>query len=239
MREDEKDIISAQGQRPGIDALIRKRPRMSMGIPKGHLRVAIYIAIAMMVLIEALGFMMRGSGVEGIKYPDKLDKKSLARKNKSITESIAYQAPDGIYVLVDTGRNRLYLMNGKRLAREAVVSCGSGNILDDPNGKKSWVFDTPRGEFRILSKVENPVWVKPDWAFIEEGESLPKRYNERLDPGAMGDYALGLGDGYFIHGTLYKTLLGRNVTHGCVRVGDDDLEAVFKAVSIGTKVIIF
>ena len=38
----------------------------------------------------------------------------------------------------------------------------------------------------------------------------------------MGDYALGIGSGYFIHGTLYKRLLGRNVSHGCVRLGDED-----------------
>jgi len=53
------------------------------------------------------------------------------------------------------------------------------------------------------------------------------------------DYAFHLGDGYMIHGTLYTRLLGRNVTHGCVRVGDADLEELYKTVSIGTKVIIF
>jgi L,D-transpeptidase YbiS len=55
----------------------------------------------------------------------------------------------------------------------------------------------------------------------------------------MGEYAIGLGDGYFIHGTLYTRLLGRNVTHGCVRVGDQDLKAVFHALSMGARVILF
>ena len=62
---------------------------------------------------------------------------------------------------------------------------------------------------------------------------------ERIEAGTLGDYALGFGDGYFIHGTLYTRLLGRNVTHGCVRVGDEDLKAVFRAVSIGTKIYIY
>ena len=58
---------------------------------------------------------------------------------------------------------------------------------------------------------------------------------DRIEAGTLGDYALGFGHGYFIHGTLYTRLLGRNVTHGCVRVGDEDLKDVFKAVPIGRE----
>jgi L,D-transpeptidase YbiS len=42
-----------------------------------------------------------------------------------------------------------------------------------------------------------------------------------------------------IHGTIYKRFLGMNVTHGCVRLGDDDLEAVYKNLQIGSKVYIY
>ena len=55
----------------------------------------------------------------------------------------------------------------------------------------------------------------------------------------MGDYALGIGNGFFLHGTLYTRLLGRNVTHGCVRIGDADLEYLYKTVPLGTKVYLF
>ncbi len=148
--------------------------------------------------------------------------------------------PNGTYLIIDTGENKLTLMRGERIVREAVVSCGSGGILEEPGGKKrTWIFDTPRGEFAIKSKITNPYWVKPDWAFIEEGEPIPKKIDDRLEAGTLGDYALGFGDGYFIHGTLYTRLLGRNVTHGCVRVGDEDLEVVFRSVSIGTKIFIY
>ena len=101
------------------------------------------------------------------------------------------------------------------------------------------LVETPSGVRSVQSKIKHPVWVKPDWAFIEEGESAPVRYNDRLDPGAMGEYAIGLGNGYFIHGTLYTRLLGRNVTHGCVRVGDQDLKTIFQALSMGARVILF
>ncbi len=55
----------------------------------------------------------------------------------------------------------------------------------------------------------------------------------------LGEYAVGIGRGYFIHGTLYSRLLGRNVSHGCVRLGDEDLRALVRATEIGTRVIIY
>ena len=55
----------------------------------------------------------------------------------------------------------------------------------------------------------------------------------------LGDYALDLVDGYMIHGTIYKRLMGMPVTHGCVRLGDDDLVIVYNTLNIGSKVYIF
>jgi hypothetical protein len=63
----------------------------------------------------------------------------------------------------------------------------------------------------------------PDWAFIEE-EDLLRNWSDRIDKASLGDYALYLGDGYMIHGTLYQRYLGR-VTHGCIRLGDADLSS--------------
>lgn len=148
--------------------------------------------------------------------------------------------PKGAYIVIDTADNKLYLMNGPDVLHTAVVSCGSGVVLEEPGGKnRSWVFDTPRGEFTVTSKITKPYWVKPDWAFIEEGEPIPKRPSDRIEAGTLGDYALGFGDGYFIHGTLYTRLLGRNVTHGCVRVGDEDLKEIFRTVPVGARIFIY
>ena len=148
-------------------------------------------------------------------------------------------APKGAYIVIDTGANRFYLKKGTEIVRQGLVSTGSGDILPDPKGKRQWIFDTPRGEFAVKNKVENPYWVKPDWAFIEEGEPIPKNAGERVVGGELGDYALGFGSGYFLHGTLYTRLLGRNVTHGCVRIGDEDLKFLFKSSPVGTKIYIY
>jgi len=160
-------------------------------------------------------------------------------ENAALKKKFEALGPKGVYIVIDTGANRFYLKKGAEIVRQGLVSTGSGDILPDPSGKRQWVFDTPRGEYAVKSKVENPYWVKPDWAFIEEGEPIPKNKDDRVVSGELGDYALGFGSGYFLHGTLYTRLLGRNVTHGCVRIGDEDLKFLFKSSLIGTKIFIY
>jgi len=148
-------------------------------------------------------------------------------------------APTGLYIAVDTGGNRLYLKRGESTLLNAVCSTGTGGVLADPASGRRWTFDTPHGTYRVLAKVHNPIWHKPDWAFVEEGKPIPSDPAERTDNFSLGEYALYLGDGYLIHGTLYQRLLGRSVTHGCIRLGDSDLATVFRAAPIGTPVYIF
>ncbi len=144
------------------------------------------------------------------------------------------------YLIIDRTHNKMYLKEKDgSLIKEMVISAGSGGVLEDPQGNRKWIFDTPKGKYTIKSIIEDPIWIKPDWAFIEEGEPIPKNYNERVERGMLGEYALSLGGGYFIHGTLYERLLGRNVTHGCIRVGREDLRLVVKTVKVGDSVFIF
>ena len=113
-------------------------------------------------------------------------------------------------------------------------------MLFRSEGDMKWIFKTPKGKYRIQGKTTNPVWRKPDWAFVEEGLPIPsKDHHTRYEYGVLGDYALSIGDGYLIHGTIYKRFLGMPVTHGCVRLADDDLEVIFNTLSIGSKVYIF
>ena len=165
--------------------------------------------------------------------------RSLQQRALSLSSQIAALRPSGTYIVIDTGRNLLSLYKNGERVHEAVCSTGSGRALSDPVRRRLWVFDTPRGEFSIRAKHPNPVWVKPDWAFLEEGEPIPQDLAARLAPTELGAYAMDLGDGYLIHGTLYERALGLSITHGCVRLGDRDLETVYKTVRIGTPVYIF
>lgn len=62
--------------------------------------------------------------------------------------------------------------------------------------------------------------------------------NRRVE-GELGAYALDLGDGYLLHGTPYIESLGNAATHGCIRLGDDDIEWLYLHVGKGTPVYIY
>jgi L,D-transpeptidase ErfK/SrfK len=164
----------------------------------------------------------------------------LRRRVARAERVLAAVRPRDTFLVVDTYRNRLSLYKDGELVRTSVCSTGTGVVLKDPRNGRTWVFDTPLGERIVERKVRNPIWAKPDWAFIEEGfKPPPPDSPDRFDDVSLGDYALYMGDGYIIHGTLFKTLLGRRVTHGCIRLGDDDLEYVYHHARIGTRVFLY
>ena len=165
---------------------------------------------------------------------------NLQAKYRSLATQLSKLKPHQPYILVDTARNHLYVKRQDEIVLDAIASTGSGTILDKPGERNDqWIFDTPRGEFFVQSKLTNPAWVKPDWAFIEEGLAVPNDPADRVEQGVLGEYALGFGKGYFIHGTLYTRLLGKNVTHGCIRLNDGDLKSVYQFARVGTPIIIF
>lgn len=144
------------------------------------------------------------------------------------------------YIVINTTGNRFFLYRNKKLIREGFCSSGSYTMLQAAGGDKKWIFKTPKGKYHIQGKTTNPVWRRPDWAFVEEGLPIPAKDDySRYEYGVLGDYALAIGDGYLIHGTIYKRFLGMPVTHGCVRLNDEDLEVIFNTLSIGSKVYIF
>ena len=165
----------------------------------------------------------------------KLAQKELLRARKNLEKL----APKGQYIVVDTHANKLSYRTADSLIYKFTCSTGCGGVLIDSVTGRKWIFNTPHGVFKIKNKIKDPWWRKPDWEYIQENEPIPKDEGERLDPEMLGAYAMGIGDGYFIHGTVYERLLGVNVTHGCIRLGSDDLKTLYDRVTPGTQVYIF
>jgi hypothetical protein len=55
----------------------------------------------------------------------------------------------------------------------------------------------------------------------------------------LGDFRLYLGDGYGIHGTNNPASVGQAVSHGCVRMRNEDIAVLYHAVAVGTPVYIY
>jgi len=106
-------------------------------------------------------------------------------------------------------------------------------------GREGW--NTPYGTTRVASKVKDPIWYPPETIRAEhaaEGDPLP----ERVGPGPdnpMGPYAIRLAlPTYAIHGTNKPWGVGMRVSHGCIRLYNEQIEELFNAVSVGTPVTI-
>jgi lipoprotein-anchoring transpeptidase ErfK/SrfK len=154
-------------------------------------------------------------------------------------EGLPSDAPhDGTLITVDVARNKIYLFQNGELVDKAPAATGSEKVLKKAG--KTFVFHTPRGRMKVLRKIEDPVWTKPDWAFIEDGQPVPPPDSPaRKVKGHLGKFALDLGDGIMIHGTDDVGSFGRRASHGCIRVPGDMLETVYNAAKIGTPVYIF
>ncbi len=61
-----------------------------------------------------------------------------------------------------------------------------------------------------------------------------RRYKEIL-----GTHRLNLGDGYALHGTNAPNTIGRSVSHGCVRLRNEDIETLYRMIPVGAAVYIY
>jgi len=160
---------------------------------------------------------------------------------KSMLEDIKRSIDSNkIYLSVSLAENRLYVKTGAKTLKSYVVSTGKGETVLKTTGE-TYNFLTPRGKRLVLSRQKNPVWVKPDWAWLENGDSIPDNISiqERTVEGELGKFRLNLGAGYAIHGTRKGKVDGKKETHGCIRMGRNDLQELYAMAKRGTEVYIY
>jgi len=127
-------------------------------------------------------------------------------------------------IVVDKSQNLLFLKKKDEVIKTYSVSTGKDN-------------STPTGTFYInRDKLINPTWYKT-------GAIIPPDSPENI----LGSRWMGLGgvddggveiEGYGIHGTTKPNELGRQITLGCVRMKNEEVEIVYDIVPVGTEVII-
>jgi L,D-transpeptidase ErfK/SrfK len=104
-------------------------------------------------------------------------------------------------------------------------------------GREGW--ETPIGVAKVTQKVADPVWYPPASVrkeHAENGDPLPAIVPAGPD-NPLGRYAMLLSiPGYLIHGTNKPAGVGMRVSHGCIRLYPEDIEALFRKVKTGTHV---
>ena len=113
-------------------------------------------------------------------------------------------------------------------------------------GRPGW--ETPLGSFAVLEKIRNPTWQHPQrplkigpsptnplgsrWIGFWRDCNLRKPW-EGVKPLALPNCAT-IG----FHGTPQRGSVGRAVSHGCVRLYDEDVRRLFEQVDVGTPVTV-
>lgn len=127
-------------------------------------------------------------------------------------------------IRINVPSRTLSLMQGGRVVKEYSVGVGNSKTLM-----------TPPGSYKIEKKIINPIWEHPYKAEgqvrIGEGSKNP------LGTRWIGFYSKG--DGVFgIHGTNEPSSVGHFVSHGCVRMLNNEVEELFEIVQVGTPVTV-
>ncbi len=140
-----------------------------------------------------------------------------------------------------------YFVEEAKKKGRGVVLMGRGTVIDAATGEPSAL-----GSGRPVIAVQDTEVVRlapdgsatpfPQNKLIVAGGSVvipPLGTRQRSYTGELGAFRLNLGDGYALHGTKAEALLGKSVTHGCVRLGQADLTKIYDMTPLGTEVFFY
>jgi lipoprotein-anchoring transpeptidase ErfK/SrfK len=127
-------------------------------------------------------------------------------------------------IVIDTANTYLYLTLGGGKAIRYGIGVGREGF--------TWA-----GTERISKMSEWPDWHPPS-EMIERQPYLP-RFMAGGPGNPLGARALYLGKTlYRIHGTNQPSTIGQNVSSGCIRLLNEDIEDLYSRVQLGTRVVV-
>lgn len=161
----------------------------------------------------------------------RLDQRKVPDKYKRRVVSIRTNQEPGT-IIIHTDKKFLYYVKNANQAIRYGVGVGREGF--------GW-----NGEVAIKRKVEWPTWTPPKEMIQrerEQGRELPASMPGGID-NPLGARALYLYKGnqdtlYRIHGTNQPWSIGLNLSSGCIRMENKDVEHLYELANIGTKVIV-
>jgi L,D-transpeptidase catalytic domain len=145
------------------------------------------VAFGVALFVNTTGVRYRRD-VTRLVLEDRLDILDSARWTVSVSEQMlreSEQRPEPPhnrpYLVISIVDRRLWYKEGGTVLLTTRVATGSGKTLVKESGSSVWKFDTPRGRLTVQSKEEKPLWVPPDWYYIEKARKrkLGLTYLER------------------------------------------------------------
>lgn len=144
-----------------------------------------------------------------------LNKISISEIEVEFTSEISI----GDFIIINKSSNTLYHIKEKKIVKKYPVATGK---LPEY---------TPEGKFTIVTKYVNPAWGGA-------GKHKPIKGGEPNNP--LGKRWMGLsirgGGSYGIHGNSNKNSIGKYISLGCVRMYNEDVEALYNLIDKGTPV---
>lgn len=259
-------------------------------------------ALSTLLLMHTLNVRLRRE-VARLVLEDRLDVLESARWRVAASDRmlrLAEEAPeppiDRPYLVISLQEHRLWYKQSGVVLYTTQVATGSGKTMVKEGGGSAWKFETPRGRLVVQSKEEAPVWVPPDWHYVEQsrkrglglarvapgkplaaadgsvirvvGHDLvrttsdgqetvmdatdgreivvdgklvvpPSDTRQRRHQGVLGTHRLNMGNGYAMHGTNQPRSIGQSLSHGCVRLRNEDIARLYAMVPVGTPVYIY
>ncbi len=146
---------------------------------------------------------------------------------KSKETSPAWVPPDWHFV-EQAGKKKLGIL---RMKRGQIIQVADGVITT----RGSEVVKRSRdGTVRPLTASDGRELAAGGKIIIPPFGTNARRYKEIL-----GTHRLNLGDGYALHGTNAPNTIGRSVSHGCIRLRNEDIETMYKMIPVGAAVYIY
>lgn len=125
---------------------------------------------------------------------------------------------DAVNLVLNLKQRRVYVYKGDKVIAKYPVAIG----------KKGW--ETPVGEWQVMEKVKNPGWTN-----FKTGEVMKPGKENPLGVRWIGFWTDG-EDVIGFHGTPNIKSIGTAASHGCVRMYNRDVRALYPLVKVGTTV---
>jgi L,D-transpeptidase ErfK/SrfK len=200
----------------------------------GKLGQKLDLGLGIACLACLLGVGMNSLEQRAIASPSVITHKNIATlpKNFDVFDLMKPQLPDlssrllleelndnrVTHLVLSISERQVYAYQDDRILKKFPVAVG----------KDGW--ETPTGEFKVLRMIRNPAWQSP-WT----GAVIPPAEDNPLGLRWIGFWTDGK-DAIGFHGTPNESLIGQAVSHGCVRMKNRDIVALFELVEVGMTV---